>query len=347
MKPIQRTIFGLVLITLANAGCYSSSAYDYAYYDPYAYYSYYPADVYYSTYYWSDPYYYYYLDYGGGGGGTTSTGAAGGTGTAITDAGANASDATAASGGGVISGRASQSIGDAIRALARGEDVCGTNAMVTPRMEASPCPTASGAAMVRSGATVVFSSCQLANGGMLDGMIDVQTMRTASDTTCGANTMINVTSTTTITNLSYTGPGGRRLVIPNQTGTGTTSYLNGQKPTTASTMLDGRMQVFDTKGGSLADKSYTGNITITPASDMSGYTIDGMLTLTDSDKSGTTTLTATGLKRTADCCRPTAGRVTITRTGQMSFGLHTFTFDSSTCGSARFDDKTVMLGACL
>src|SRR5437762_1221339 len=103
-------VLALTLLAVAGAGC-SSSPYDSASYDPYLYYSYYPAEVYYSSYYWSDPYYFYYLDGG---------------------------DLSSAGGGAAMP--APQTVGEAIRALARGEDVCPSHVSVAPHMVPNPCP---------------------------------------------------------------------------------------------------------------------------------------------------------------------------------------------------------------
>jgi hypothetical protein len=328
---VSTTVLALAAVALGGAaGC--TSAYDSAYYDPYLYYSYYPADAYYSSYYWADPYYYSYQDYG--------TGAPGDIG-GVPDAGTVAAGPVAP-----IDGGSGAGIGAVIRALARGEEVCPGHVTVTPKTDANPCPT-SGAETVRGGATLVFDGCALTNGGMLNGTIDVTTTRTASEPTCSASTTITIEHTTTISNLSYMGPAGRRLLIPSQTAMGSTSFLNGQRPAAASAHVVGRLELVEQSGALGADRSYEGDITVTPSTDRSSYSIDGVLTLTDADQSGTVVLTATGLTRTADCCRPTAGRLSVVRTGNMPFTQHIWTFASGNCGGATFDDDPVTLAACL
>lgn len=325
----RKTILTLATLTVgATAGC-TSSAYDSAYYDPYTYYSYYPADVYYSSYYWADPYYYSYQDYG--------TGMLADGGTAASEVPASPTD-----GGATVLG----GIGDVIRALARGESVCGDQVTVTPKTQPNPCASELNPT-VRGGATIVFAACALSNGGALDGTIDVETTRTASEATCSPTTTLTISHTTTITNLTYTGPTGRRLVIPNQTGTGTTTFLNGQRPTTAAAHLTGRLQLVEASGSTTADKTYEGDVTITPSANRGQFAIDGTLTLTDADRSGTTVLTATSLTRSSSCCRPTGGTLSISRTGTNAFSRHVWTFDGATCGDARFDDETITLAACL
>jgi hypothetical protein len=217
---------------------------------------------------------------------------------------------------------------------------------VTPKPAANPCPQA-GAETVRGGATIVFAACVLPNGGVVDGTVDVETTRTASEATCSPTTTITVSHTTTVTNLSYTGPAGRRIVIPSQTGSGTTTFVNGQSPTSAAATLNGRLQLLEPNGTVIADRTYGGDVTVTPSADRSRFAIDGVLTLVDADQSGTTVLTATGLTRASSCCRPVAGTLSIVRTGSMAFSQHVWTFDQASCGTARFDDQTVTLATCL
>ncbi len=63
---MKRAIMGVVcasaLIGVGVGSCEDEDAIvgDTGTYDSYLYYGYYPADVYYSGYYWTDPYYYYY-----------------------------------------------------------------------------------------------------------------------------------------------------------------------------------------------------------------------------------------------------------------------------------------------
>jgi hypothetical protein len=347
-----RIALALALLGVAGAGCTSSSAYDSAYYDPYVYYSYYPAEVFYSSYYWADPFYFYYLD-----GTVTSRGAMLNgaflpypSRAVIADAGTLNADAgtlnvTVTSDAGTTVGTNVQSLGDALRALARGEDVCPSHVTIAQRMVPNPCP-ANASGMIRGGVAISFVDCQLANGATLNGDVDVQTTRMASDENCGSSTLITITHTVTATNLSYLGPSGRRLVIPNQTATGTTTYVVNQPPPSAVGTLDGRIQVFGADGALVADRSYTGDVMVTPSTDRSAYTVDGTLSLADADDSGTTTLTAVGVTRTAECCRPTGGTLSATRTGMKAFGLHVWAFNPA-CGEGQFDGRTITWGPCL
>jgi hypothetical protein len=316
-RSSHRTLCALAMLTLSGAAC--TSAYDSAYYDPYVYYTYYPTDVYYSSYYWADPYYYYY--------------------TALADGVSSGSGADAGS----STGR--QSVGDWIRALARGEDICGDHVTVTPTTAANPCPGPDNA-NIRSGVNIVFNGCQLSNGGKLDGTIDVQSTRTASDTVCSATTNITVATTTTITNLVYTGPNKRRFVIPNETGTGTTTFVNGQRPTTTASNFSGRMQIFGNGASNpTADHTFNGDVTLTAGANGGSYTTDGTVTLDNQLNTSATTLTAKGLVRSGDCCRPTGGSITYLRTGASPVGPNTWTFHPG-CGMTTFDGNNVDVAPC-
>src|SRR5262249_4656412 len=151
------------------------------------------------------------------------------------------------------------------------------------------CPAAGAAATVNNGVTLAFNGCMLEDGGRLDGTVDVQATRTPSDTSCGANTSISVAITTTITNLTYLGPRGRKLVIPNQTGTSSFTFMVGQAPTLSALNINGRMQIFGSNGTTLLDNMFTGSFTVTPNLSKTSYSVDGMLSLQDQLVTGATT----------------------------------------------------------
>ena len=333
------SLCALALLALGGTAC-TSAAYDSGYYDPYVYYTYYPTDVYYSSYYWADPYYYYYSSLAGGvtsdagidAGGITGVGGSTGAG----------GSGAATDGGSTVR----QSVGDFIRALARGEDVCGNQVTVTPKTAANPC-AATGAATIRSGVTIVFAGCQLSNGGKLDGTIDVDSTRTASDTACNTGTTITVSHTTTITDLVYTGKAGRRFVIPTQTGSGMTTFVNGQPPTAAvASTFSGQMQIFAINATTPSnDQKFNGDVMLAAGANGGSYVMNGTVTLNDQLKSGTTTLTAAGITRSSDCCRPTSGTITYVRTGTNPGGPHTWSFHPG-CGISTFDGSNVDVAPC-
>jgi hypothetical protein len=338
---MKRTTHGiqslLAILTLASAGCGSSTTSGYSYYDPYYYYSYYPADAYYSSYYWTDPYSAYYFP------AISPAGAVlGGDGGIASDAGIS-SDAGVSDAGtpGSISGFLT--VGDVVRALALGQSVCANHVTITPKTGTAVCPSG-GASTVNNGVTLVFNACTLSDGGKLDGTFDVAATRTASDTACNASTTVTVAISTTITNLTYVGPGGRKLAIPTLTGTSSFTYKIGQAPTSTALNLSGHLQVFGSNGSALLDNTFTGTATVSPQ-DKTGFALDGMLNLQDQLVNGaTTTITSTGLTRETNCCRPTAGSITVVRAGASNAGTHTWTF-GPTCGAATFDNSKVTLPA--
>jgi hypothetical protein len=326
---------------LSAVNCGSSGyTYDYGYESAYVYDYYYPADAMYYTYYWTDPWasgYYYYLPPGIGESAAVIGGAGGSDGGSSGDAGA-----TTDAGSGANNAR--QAIGDALRALARGENPCPNQNTVTPKQGQPACRTDGN--NVTMGATLTFAGCQLANnGGTLDGTIDIQATSTASEAVCSAATVVTVMSTTTITNFTYTNAAGNKVVIPNLTSTGTNNLTFGQPPASLMTTVNGRIQIFGSGNTLLSDHTLNGLLTFTPSADHNSFSIDGTLNVMDPRDSSSATSTVTGLTRTSTCCRPTAGMLKIVRTGGTHPGTFNWTF-GPTCGAATVNGNGQTLPAC-
>ena len=90
----------------------------------------------------------------------------------------------------------------------------------------------------------------------------------------------------TITNLTRTTSTGTKILIPNSTGTVTSSYLAGQLPASVTITMDGAMQLVGPGGVVNANRTFAGDITLTPSADRSSYTNDGTLTLMDPNEPG-------------------------------------------------------------
>jgi hypothetical protein len=284
------------------------------YYDPYMYSYYYPADLSYSTYYYTDAWAYNGLYYS----------------TDIEQA--------------QTTSPAHWSVGNALRALARGQAICPGQVTVTPKTVMPVCASGQ-SSNVPSGVTVVFTGCQLTGGGVVDGTVDVTAMQTTSDETCGPSTSITLTHKTVITNLSYRGTDGSKLVIPDQTDTGTNNFMLGTTPTSVNINSTGRFQFYDSGQTLVLDQNFNGTRTFKFAGTQQSYTVDGVMNSQDNKTSGqTATFTATGLTRTNDCCHPTAGSLTLSRMGP-TMDQHTFTF-GPTCGAATQDGSGLTLPAC-
>jgi hypothetical protein len=314
MKKLSSLGCSLVLVAMAIGGvsCGSGTGY-YTYYDPYLYTYYYPADIAYSSYYWTDTYAY--------------------SGYYYSDIHPQASSAPAR-----------WTVGNAIRALARGESVCPGQVTVTPKTAPAACHSSE--TNVRSGVTIVFTGCQLAGGGTVDGTVDVSAMQSASDESCSQSTMVTLSHTTTITNLSYKGSGGSRLVIPKQTDTGMNTFTSGQAPETLTIESDGQFQFYDSSNTLMLDQSFKGTRTYKFAGSAQSYTVDGTIDLVDnSSAGGTGVLTATGLSRTNDCCYPTGGSVSLSRMTASNTDQHTWTF-GPTCAKVMQDSSSTTLPAC-
>ena len=231
-------------------------------------------------------------------------------------------------------------VGQAIRTAVQGGDVCGDKVTVTPRIGVAVCGDAG------TGVTVVFDNCELSGGGVVDGTVDVQLNRSASNVVCDGSTDISLGYTATITNLTYVGVDGARIVIPSQTSTATINHPFGQTPTTVSIETNGQVQRFGTGGAIFSDRTYSGTQTLSSLSLANQtYTLSGVLNVTD-EAGATATLTGTDLTRETGCCRPTGGTLTVSRTGGSHAGSHTWTY-TPTCGSATLDNVTVTLPECL
>ena len=242
--------------------------------------------------------------------------------------------------GGASSITVRAAVGQAIRDAALGDVVCAGQATVTPQTGTAVCGVSA------AGVNIVFNGCVLSGGGTVDGTVDVQITRAASDTTCSSATSITLGYTSTITNLTYTGTGGAKIVIPNEMSTSTLTYSFGQSPATASIQTNGEIQRFASGGSMTSDRTYTGTYMFSSISLADqAYTVGGMLNVTDK-AGGTATVTGTGIMRETSCCRPTGGTLAVSRTGGIHPGSHSWTF-TSTCGSAMLDGKTVTLPACL
>jgi hypothetical protein len=314
---------------------------DYAYEDPYLYDYYYPVDTsysgYYSSYAWDYGTYYPATPGGAYGGGPTGTptgsgGTTGAGGSTGTDAGTVANSPTR------------PSVGNAIRAIIRGESVCPGQVTVTPRTASAPC-TGSGSATVPAGINIVFNGCQLSGGGKIDGTFDVTAQTSASTPACGSGTTISLSFTTTVTNLVYTGPAGPRIVIPSQTDTGSASFTFGQNGSTATINTTGEVQYFNAAGTMIADHSNSGSRTLTFNLSDKTYTTDGTFKIQDKINNGTASLVGTGVLRSSGCCRPTGGTLVVSRTGGLHPGSHTWGFGSA-CGAATLDGTAITLPAC-
>ncbi len=187
--------------------------------------------------------------------------------------------------------------------MARGQDVCPGQVTVTPKW-ATPACAGGTATQERNGVTISFNGC-LASGQTINGMFDVQSNRSASDQTCSSTTTITLGHTTTVTNLSISGPNGK-IVIPSHTDTASATYAYGQSPATLNiTDMSGELQIFNTAGTMVSDLAYSGTDNFTFSGNTS-YSVDGSSTIQEKNGSATATINKMGLTRSGGCCRPTA-----------------------------------------
>jgi hypothetical protein len=339
-------------LTLAVASCgeTTSTTSDVAYEDAYGYDYYYPAAVgyagvaavgfgYYGIY-AATP-----ANFGngrGGAGGHVGAGGSGGAGGQVAVGGAGGQSAAGGAGGSGSKAPGSTTVrgavAEAIRDVALGGSVCPGQVTLTRGGGTNVC------GLSGSGLNIVFNGCQLSAGGTIDGTVDVQLSLTASDGSCSSSSMVSVGYTSTITNLTYTGNSGAKVVIPNQKDTSTFNVAPGQAPATITMMSSGEIQATGIDGVS-TDLTFTGQRTFSSISIANQtYTVDGTMNVTDK-AGGTGTMTATGLQQDKSCCKPVGGMLAVSRTGGNHAGSHTWTF-SSTCGTATLDGKSVTLPAC-
>jgi hypothetical protein len=287
----------------------STAAYD----DAYLYDGYYPADVAYASSYWA-----YGWDYGGF--------------YYLTD------DTAAATAGGT--GHAG--LAAAIKALARGQQICPGQATVTEKTSASIC--AANAAALRAGVTIQFNNCAV-SGATINGTVDVTGTATASDSSCGGATSVNLNWTSTLTNLTLTGSDGRKLVIPNQTNTGMASFTYGQAPAMMTIQSNGELQLFDASGTMISDHTYMGDNTFT-FSGTSSYSVTGTTNVQEKNGGATATISRQGLTRSGACCRPTGGSITVDRMNGLYPGQADWTFGPS-CGQVSRNGTSATMPACM
>jgi hypothetical protein len=247
--------------------------------------------------------------------------------------------------GQTVAGMAGREPGAVLRALARGESVCPGQVSVVTTTTTELCPNAAQTTM-RTGASVIFTGCILEGGGRLDGMVTVQSTPTLSNGACDASTMVNVSYTATVTNLSYLAPGGTRIAIASQIDTGSYARPLGGAPTSLNVATTGRAQLYDAGGALVADHIVKGtrSFTFSRKAETSSYAVDGALTVQDASRGATFTATAMGLTRTAGCCRPTGGTLTVVDAA--GAGTNTWTFGPA-CGALAVNGTAVDLPACL
>jgi hypothetical protein len=200
----------------------------------------------------------------------------------------------------------------ALRALARGISVCPGHVTIVPRLITS-CSVTGVFAVVRSGATITFDGCALDGGGFLDGAVDVSSQPQLSDTTCDDATVVDVTYTTTLTDLSYRMPGGGRLLIPSMNESGAYTRTATSSPTRLSVRTEGTIQRVDRTGVVTASHGVRGEGQYTFAVHGRGisYSVDGGLAISDRSGGGAVTATGKAVTLTSACCRPTGGSVLV------------------------------------
>ena len=306
---MKRAIFGAIcasaLVGLgAGVGCDDdivdgNTAVD----NSYLYYGYYPADVYYSGYAWTGGGF-YYLEYGRGG---PSTGSAGSTGTSTGAAGSTGTS-TGGTGGGTTTASGDMTMGDVLRAMARGESVCPNQVTITPKMTPNACAT-DGTGMSRGRVRWCSTAAEIPNGSRFDGTVDVSSTRTY-DPACPAGTMVTFQNMTTITNLTRTTANGSKILIPNSSGTDTPPA--GRRRGTgagrrSNLTVEVPCEVVGVGGNVNANRTFSSDLTITTTSNRSSSTINGTTTVEDPKQPGYDDADVSEPARSDACCGRRSG----------------------------------------
>jgi hypothetical protein len=200
----------------------------------------------------------------------------------------------------------------ALRDLALGEGICPGQVTVTTERTTSPCDTGAGETTPVS-SSIQLQGCELSGGGKLDGSLQIAASQTLSDTNCDAGTSIDVSYTSTTTDLVYTAPSGATIELPEVTRTGSYTRLLDAPPSLLTINSQGRIERHDEKGAARSKITFSGMQTLTMLGANGGFRVDGTLTLQDDLGSGSANVTSVGLTRTEGCCYPTSGSLEVAR----------------------------------
>jgi hypothetical protein len=200
----------------------------------------------------------------------------------------------------------------ALRDLALGEGICPGQVTVTTERTTAPCDTGQGETVPVSN-SVQLAGCELPGGGRLDGSVKIAASQTLSDMNCDAGTSIDVSYTSTTTDLVYTAPSGARIELPQVTRTGTFTRALDAPPSLLTINSQGRLERYDAKGAAQSKTTFSGMQTLTMLGANGGFRVDGTLTLQDELDARSANVTSIGLTRAEGCCYPTSGSIEVAR----------------------------------
>jgi hypothetical protein len=229
--------------------------------------------------------------------------------------------------------------GAVMRLLANAGGVCGSQVQITPRTSTG-CLRDGGVGDIRTGALISFNGCMLANGGRIDGTVDVTGAHALSDQDCDADTTVNVNYTARYTNLTYTTPDGARVVVPDATNVGNFTRKGNSGPTGLSVTMNGSLVRYDASNTVTSNHTFSGSRNYRYID--GGYVVNGSIAVQDALAGSQTTLTGVELTRTRDCCRPTSGNIIVAGREQ---DTDTWSWGPS-CGQATLNGVDANLPAC-
>lgn len=236
--------------------------------------------------------------------------------------------------------------GAAIRDIALGKSICPGQVTLTSERTDAPCPLGGGdgADALPASTSIVFDECVLPGGGRIDGAVEVDAAHRFSDTACGSETVVEVTYTSTSTDLVHTAPGGERIVLPSLRRSGSYQRPLAGRPSALNVGVEGTVERYDAEGGLLAITVLTGTQAIAPTPADDGYSVDGTLTMMMQDTVGERTLNVSGVgvTRTDTCCHPTGGTIeTVPSEGE----THNWSFGPA-CGEVSLNGEAFPVDEC-
>ena len=229
----------------------------------------------------------------------------------------------------------------ALRDLALGEGICPGQVTVTTERTTAPCDTGQGET-IPVNTSIRLDDCELSGGGKLDGSLSILASQTLSDMNCDAGTAIDVSYTSTTTDLVYTAPSGARIELPQVTRTGSYTRLLDAPPSVLTLNSQGRIERYDAKGSAQSRTTFSGLQTLTLLGANGGFRVDGTLSLQDEIGARSSSATGVGLTRAEGCCYPTGGSLDISHSSgddqRWSFG--------PSCGDVSVNGHKVTPGEC-
>lgn len=241
-------------------------------------------------------------------------------------------------------------IGAALRGLINGVKVCGDKVTIERQVATADCAEIGRGGEYLAGVTVTFDKCELPSGGMLDGVVTATTSKKlAPMQACAPGALIDVERTVSIDQLTHRRPSGVLVEWKNVNATSKAQRPIATPPAELKLQLQGERSAVTPLGKPLFHHLFEGAANVSfnkgDADVAPSRTISGQLTIQHLIAKFTAVITAKGLTKSADCCRPIAGSVSLVRTGSKE-ASHELEFGPA-CGAVALDGAVLDLPECL